>query len=632
MRTIRRLRAPLVALCLLTAAATGVTGIGPLTTRAATPAAALSVTPSTVNRGGLVTVSGAGFAARETVLIFFNAAPKTVTSAAADANGLIPATGVTVPYTLGPGPHRLTALGSTSKRSAHATVAVQALTPTIGLATPMVKPGATETVTGTGFGARERVTLALNGAALVTRPDVVTTAEGAFTTAFIVPSRLLDGPNTIGAVGNRSRVAAVTTLTGTLPIASHFYFAGALNTAAEHSYIDLLNPHAQPATVRLTFYFANGQTAARTVDVAPTRERTFSVSALQGPSGTFGLYVEANRAVSAQVTITRDGKDGDGLLGNTGLGTRWYLAEGYTGLTFHESVSILNPDPATPARVQLRLLPLGGGPGKTVPVTVAPHANTVTDINSLLPGQSVSIVADSNLPVVVERTLTFGPEGYGLTTRSGTNTPATSWIFAEGTTVNRFQTFLTVLNPNAAPAHITASFFGSTGGSLGSRTIVVAASSRANLKENDFLNASGIASVVTSDLPVVVERPEYFGSPNDAHIAGSDVFGENGAGVRWSFPGGNTEGNSEFLLLYNPSQATVPVDATFYGSNGARVTKRVFVPPTVRYTLNVNTLIPGFAPIHGAVLTSTTGQGFVAEQTVFAPDHSTLRSTQGLAQ
>jgi hypothetical protein len=46
----------------------------------------------------------------------------------------------------------------------------------------------------------------------------------------------------------------------------------------------------------------------------------------------------------------------------------------------------------------------------------------------------------------------------------------------------------------------------------------------------------------------------------------------------------------------------------------------------------VNTLIPGFAPLHGVVLQSASDEGFVAEQTIFAPDHSTLRSTQGLAQ
>jgi len=350
------------------------------------------------------------------------------------------------------------------------------------------------------------------------------------------------------------------------------------------------------------------------------------------PSGTFGLQLNADRQVSAQLTIQRPGQDDDTLLGNTGLGTTWYLAEGYTGLTFHENVSIMNPDASVAAHVQLQLLPFGGRAGKTVTVTVAPHSNSVTDINALLPGQSLSIIATSDRPVVVERTLTFSTNGYGMTTRAGSNGPATSWIFAEGTTVNRFQTFLTILNPNVTPALVTASFYSRTGTSLGSRTMLVTGRSRANLKLNDLFNASGVASVVTSNQPIVVERPEYFGSPNGYRIAGSDVFGRNGAGVRWSFPAGDTQGRSEFLLVYNPSATTVPIDVTAYGSDGRMLMQRIAVPPTVRYNIDVGRLFPGLAAQHGIVLTSASGAGFVAEQTVFAPDHSTLQSTQGLAQ
>jgi hypothetical protein len=414
--------------------------------------------------------------------------------------------------------------------------------------------------------------------------------------------------------------------------AAQFYFAGAVNTATEHSSIDLLNAHGQPARVQLTFFFGAGATDTRVVSVGPTSEKVISVATLEHVTGTFGLSIKADRQIAAQITLTRPGQDDDTLLGNTGPDTRWYLAEGYTGLTFHETISILNADPGTPAHVTLHLLPFSGHARRDVPLTVPPHSTSVTDINRLLPGLSLSIFATSDRPVVVERTLTFSKGGYGMTTRAGTNTPATTWILAEGTTVNRFQTFLTILNPNTIPTRVTASFFGCTGGALGSKTIVVPGLSRANIKLNDFLSASRIATVLTSDLPIVAERPEYFGSPNAPGIAGSDVFGRNGVGVRWSFPDGDTLGTSEFLLLYNPSAVTIPVDATFNGSDGKTVTKRVVVPPTVRYNIDVNTLIPGFAPLHGAVLQSANNEGFVAEQTIFAPNHSTLRRTQGLAQ
>ena len=83
------------------------------------------------------------------------------------------------------------------------------------------------------------------------------------------------------------------------------------------------------------------------------------------------------------------------------------------------------------------------------------------------------------------------------------------------------------------------------------------------------------------------------------------------------------------MLVYNPSPSPVTIAATLYGSDGKTVTKDVTVAPTVRATLNVNVLFAGLAPEHGIRLRATNGLGFVAEQTVFAPDYSTLESTEG---
>ncbi len=597
----------------------------------ATVTATFAVTPAATNRGGLIQLSGGSFAPNEAVTVTVDGVITPLATITATAQGTLSATGVSIPYSIPVGPHTLRATGAVSKRAATASITIAALTPSISVSPSAAAPGATVTVTGKGFGRQERVTLALNGAAISTTAPI-TTNNGAFSASFTVPSTVLNGQNTISAVGNESRVTAVTALTGNLARSPLFYFAGGVNTATEHSVVQVLNTNNQPADLSLHFYFDNGATYSKTATVAAHAQAVIPVSQYGLPSGTFGLQLNVDRQVSAQLSIQRDGRDGDTLLGNTGLGTTWYLAEGYTGLTFHENVSIMNPDPSVAAHVQLQLLPFGGRAGKSVTVTVAPHSNSVTDINALLPGQSLSIIATSDRPVVVERTLTFSTNGYGMTTRAGSNGPATSWLFAEGTTVNRFQTFLTVLNPNATPALVTASFYSRTGTSLGSRTILVTGRSRANLKLNDLFSASGVASVVTSNQPIVVERPEYFGSPNGYRIAGSDVFGRNGAGVRWSFPAGDTQGRSEFLLVYNPSATTVPINVTAYGSNGSILTKSIAVPPTVRYNIDVGQLFPGLTAQHGIVLTSASGAGFVAEQTVFAPDHSTLQSTQGLAQ
>ncbi len=527
----------------------------------------------------------------------------------------------------------------------------------------LVSPGNPVTVHGVGFGRRERVALSLDGVALLTAPTVVTTdGHGAFSATFIVPSSLLAGGNTVGAIGASSRASVTASLLGVLTAGPQYYFAGAPEDAASgtHSTLVLLNPNPRPAAVQLGVYYANGAVETENVTVGATGERLVALAGLAGravpqpgvtgPGRTVGVTVQANRPIAAQIDVTRRGRDGSLLLGNAGLGTRWYLAEGYTGLTFHETVSILNPDFTHATRVTLHLLPGAGQPARAVAVVVPRHTNRVVDINQAMPGRAVGLVVTSDRPVAVERTLTFshmrapsdpgvllrtlsgGATGYGQTTRAGTTVAATSWLFAEGTTVNRFETYLTVLNPGARAARVGVSFFGRSGRLLAGRTLRVAPLSRATLSVNRVLQASGVASVVMSDQPVVVERPEYFGSPNGVAVPGSDVFGRNGTGVKWSFPGGDMSGKNEFFLLYNPSLSAIPVDVTFYDVNDRSVTRRVVIPARARYTINVGGLALGLSTVNGAVLQSANGQGFVAEQTVFAPDHSSLQSTEGLAR
>lgn len=601
----------------------------PKPTATPTPTAMLTVTSgNATSRGGLITVAGTGFAPNETITVALSGITETVT-AKADARGALAATGLGIPYSAAAGAHTVTATGGTSKRAASATVTVQQLTPSIALGAATLTPGAIETVRGTGFGPREQITLSLNGEAIATTAPI-TTNNGAFSVTVTVPSSLLRGVNTLSAIGNESRVSAVTTLTGNLPRATQFYMAGGLNTATESANIDIINTNAQPASVHLIFYYANGAEVSRTVTVGAHATRRLVGTVLGLPRGTFGVEVRSDRAVAAELSVNRyNGDDGDSLPGTPGLSTHWYLAAGSTN-GGAETLSVLNTDPTRAAHVQMQFLGVTGRARRTQTVTVPAHTNGVFPINSVVPNQGVSVVALSDVPVLVERTQTFGPGGRGLTTRAGATTPATEWLFAAGTTANGVQTVYTVLNPGDAPATVTASFYAQSGTTLGSRTISVGRRSRAQINLADVAQGDRIAAVVTSNQAVVVERAEYTG-PYASAKSGSVVFGRNGAGVRWTFPAGNTTpGVDEALVLFNPSAVTVPVTATFYDSAGKTVTRQLTIAPTAHTEIAVNTL--GLAPQHGVVLQSGNGQGFIAEQGITTVDARIFRSTQGLAQ
>jgi hypothetical protein len=168
---------------------------------------------------------------------------------------------------------------------------------------------------------------------------------------------------------------------------------------------------------------------------------------------------------------------------------------------------------------------------------------------------------------------------------------------------------------------------------VGSRTIRLNGLRRVQITLPSAGPARGAAGVVTSDQPIVVERPEYGGSPNGLRTAGSAVLGRNGVAPRWSFPGGDTRrGQREILLLANPSAATVRVVATLYGSDGRTAQQHVTLPPHGQSTLDVGRSFPGATGVHSVRVTSANGDGFLAEQTMFAANGSSVQRTEGLAQ
>src|SRR5579875_989107 len=82
-----------------TPAAPTATPAAPTATPAA-PTATLALSASATNRGGIVDVTGTGFAPREEVDIKIVGVPGTAATARSDAHGVLSATGVSVPYSL----------------------------------------------------------------------------------------------------------------------------------------------------------------------------------------------------------------------------------------------------------------------------------------------------------------------------------------------------------------------------------------------------------------------------------------------------------------------------------------------------------------------------------------------------
>ena len=219
---------------------------------------------------------------------------------------------------------------------------------------------------------------------------------------------------------------------------------------------------------------------------------------------------------------------------------------------------------------------------------------------------------------------------------TGSATPSSTWLFAEGSTVNNFETYFTVLNPDPQrPAVVTGTFFDQAGNVLGNSTIVVNPLRRGNIKLNALVRSSGIATILTSSVPVLVERPLYFGSPNGgAGAGGSDVFGRNGGGTSWLFPEGNTAGSfREFLLLQNPGGLAAEVRVRFYGTAGQVVDRTLTLVPRSRFTLDVLRDVGALgAGQHSSLVTSTNGVPIIVEQSIYSDNFTRGDGVAGIAQ
>jgi len=585
--------------------------------------------------GGIATLAGSHFAAGAQVTIRLVNSSTTITLATIKVSGkgdLGPA-GVTLPANVPAGAYSLEAAVGGTKVSSLA-VHVAALTPHMTLSTTTLAPGSPVAVHGTGFAPGEQVVLSLNGAALVTKPTaVVTNGHGDFSASFTVPASVINGANSVDAVGASSRAGAHVAATAHLAVATRWYFPNGDTTGTTSTTIAMLNPTDAEATVKMTFLYQVGPTQTYKVTIPAHHQQSVGLALVAGSGRQVSTILEADQRISAASTITYANGDSSTALGAAGASRTWYLAEGYTNGSFREFLHVMNPN-STDATIDVRFLPFNNKPAREVRFVMQPNSNIAIDAGHYMPKQSISTIVTSDHPVVVERAMRFGLSGRGAHDKIGVTSDSTVWMFAQGESSANQQTFFTILNPNqAAPAAVTATFFDHNGRPVGSKTIIVDPLHRGNIKLNDVLPNAQVATTLTSNVPVVVERPYYLGPANlGLAPSGSVILGGNGGGTSWALPSGSTAlGVQSRLFLFNPGLKAVGVHAVFYSYTGVTVTQSYTLAPNSDTVLSVND-VPGLpAGSYGAVLQSTGGV-FLAEQSDLDGARHRLDSTRGIAQ
>jgi hypothetical protein len=357
--------------------------------------------------------------------------------------------------------------------------------------------------------------------------------------------------------------------------------------------LGILNPGSSAAQATITYIVQGSASVTVSHTVAPASVLRESVNADVGPDKAVGAIVTSSQRLFVTRTITRVDPNGARLDGSETRGapapsTTWGFPEGYTGFTFQEYLTLLNPG-STTAHVHVNLAPQAASAAgaRTLSLTVPPMSRVTANINALNAAntaKSVGMLISSDQPVVAERVLYFG-DGvgsgkFGSTVSSGYTAPATSLRFAYGSVSGGDQQFITVLNPatSGAPVSVTATYSDATGHGIGTSTVTVAPGTRTTIASNALVNSTPDAPCSVSlqaSGPIEAEAAQYYGgSPNigmhpgvafpGMASASSDLFF---SGLANRLPDDTVIGYS--IYLYNPGAASVAAEATYFGASGA---------------------------------------------------------------
>ncbi len=253
------------------------------------------------------------------------------------------------------------------------------------------------------------------------------------------------------------------------------------------------------------------------------------------------LYLESDQPVVAERPMyfnylglaANNWTGGHDVVGTNSPAKDWYFAEGTTRKNsvdgaFEQWLCLQNPG-TTPLIVTATYqLAVGQGDPISKSYTVpAQQRFTLSVNNEIGPDKDCSVYLHSTSDFIAERPMYFSYHAYAWTGGHdvlGVNSTATTWFFAEGTTRDNFEEWLCLQNPGNSDAHTTITYY-TTSGQVINKSWTVKANTRLTVSANSDVGANqDISAKVSSDNPIIVERPMYF-NYQGVWTGGHDVVG-----------------------------------------------------------------------------------------------------------
>jgi hypothetical protein len=314
-----------------------------------------------------------------------------------------------------------------------------------------------------------------------------------------------------------------------------WYFAEGTTRTGFDEYITVQNPSSKTANLTFHYMVAGQGEVEKKENVSANSRATFNAANHIGTEKDASLFLESDEDVVAERPMyfnyaglaSHSWTGGHDVVGTNSPARNWYFAEGTTRDGFEQWLCLQNPS-SSPITVNATYM-LGQGQGSPVgkSYTVQPKQRLTVSVNNELgPEKDVSAKLTSSDDFIAERPTYFLYHGAwdGGHDVLGAKTPAKNWFFAEGTTRDNFSEWLCVQNPNAADATLQVTYYPSSGPPV-TRPWTVAANTRLTIDVNTDAGPDlDISARVTSDQPVIVERPMYF-NYQGVWTGGHDVVG-----------------------------------------------------------------------------------------------------------
>ena len=180
----------------------------------------------------------------------------------------------------------------------------------------------------------------------------------------------------------------------------------------------------------------------------------------------------------------------------------------------------------------------------------------------------------------------------GGTAAAGATAPSHDWFLAEGATGSFFNTYVLLTNPDEEhDAHVTLTYLPESGQAV-TKPVTLPAGRRMTrdiATEDPTLVSAAVSTRVESDIPLVVERAQYWRTP--IWYEGHASLGMTETRRHWGLAAGRVGGANDdqtYILLANPGDTAAEVTLTFLRGNRSTVEKTFTVAPTSRFNVAVN--------------------------------------------